>query len=101
MNNLKLAFRLLLRNPGFTVVAVLTLALGIAANTAVFSFVNATLLRPLPFPEPERLVMVWENNLGNGWPISSVAPPMLGEWRKQSTVFVGLAAGIWGGNSFI
>jgi len=93
MNDLKFAFRQLLKNPGFTVVAVLTLALGIGANTAIFSFVNAILLRPLPYKEPERLVMVWENNFGNGSPISSVGPPMLGEWRRHSTVFEGLAGG--------
>mgnify|MGYP001613248887 CR=1 FL=1 len=63
MNDLKFAFRQLLKNPGFTAVAVLTLALGIGANTAIFSFVNAILLRPLPFKEPERLVMVFETFL--------------------------------------
>src|SRR5438552_3208518 len=100
INDLRYAFRQLFKNPGFTAVAVLTLALGIGANTAMFSFVNAILLRPLPYPEPERLVMVWENNLGNGWPISSVGPPMLGEWRRQCTVFEGLAAR-QGRNSYI
>ena len=65
MNDLKFAFRQLLKNPGFTAVAVLTLALGIGANTAIFSVVNAILLRPLPFKDPERLVMVFETFVKN------------------------------------
>ena len=58
-NDLRYAFRQLLRNPGFAVVAVLTLALGIGATTAVFSVVYAVVLRPMPFPESERLVALW------------------------------------------
>src|SRR5437764_11413155 len=59
MNDLKFAFRQLLKNPCFTAVAVLTLALGIGANTAIFSVVYAVVLRPLPFPDSERLVTIW------------------------------------------
>jgi len=92
MTDLRHAVRILAKNPGFTVVAVLTLAIGIGANTAIFSFVNAILLRPLPFKEPGRLVMVFENHPVNGWFKNSVGAPVLGEWRKQSTVFEGLAA---------
>src|SRR5438552_2209709 len=66
MNDLKFAFRQLLKNPGFTAVAVLTLALGIGANTAVFSAINATLLRPFPSENPERLIILQARNAGGG-----------------------------------
>src|SRR5213594_2001813 len=92
MNDLKFAFRQLLKNPGFTAVAVLTLALGIGANTAIFSFVNAILLRPLPYKDADRLVIVYENYPDNGWFNNAVAAPLLDVWRKQSTVFEGLGA---------
>ena len=61
MNDLRFAFRQLLRNPGFTAVAVLTLALGIGANTAIFSVFKALVLEPLPYPDPLRLVHVWKS----------------------------------------
>ena len=97
MIDLRHAVRILAKSPGFAVVAVLTLALGIGANTAIFSFVNAILLRPLPYPDSERLVMVFENHPVNGWFKSSVGAPVLGEWRRQTTHFEGLAARGWGG----
>jgi hypothetical protein len=82
--------RMLRRKPGFTAVAVLTLALGIGANSAIFSVVNAVLLRPLPYPEPERLVSVYESLPQGG--TGSVSVPNLIYWRAQSDVFTGIAA---------
>src|SRR5438046_10119193 len=66
MNDLKLAFRQFGNSPGFTLIAVLTLALGIGANTAIFSVVEGVLMRPLPFPHPERLVRIYEALDENG-----------------------------------
>lgn len=92
MNDLKFAFRQLLKNPGFTAVAVLTLSLGIGANTAIFSFVYTILLKPLPYPKPDRLVQLFENNAVNGWHKNAIGAPVIAEWRKQATVFEGIAA---------
>jgi putative ABC transport system permease protein len=92
MNDLKLAIRRLSKTPGFTAVAVPTLALGIGATTAIFSFVNAILLRPLPYRDPDRLVMVFESHATDGGSQLQVAAPMLERWRQQSGVFEGLAA---------
>ena len=87
MNDLKFAFRQLLKNPGFTAIAVLTLALGIGANTALFSVVNGVLLRPLPFREQERLVTLWECSLAQGIEQQTVSPPTFADWQAQATVF--------------
>src|SRR6266511_2505361 len=72
--------RMLRKNPGFTTVALVTLALGIGANTAIFSFVNAILLRPLPYQDADRLVMIYENYRANGWLKNAVAAPLLEIW---------------------
>jgi putative ABC transport system permease protein len=92
MNDLKYAFRQFRKHPGFTAVAVLTLGFGIGANTAMFSFVNAILLRGLPYAKAERLMMVFENHVTNGWSKVDIEAPVLEEWRRQNTVFEGLGA---------
>src|SRR2546425_4662245 len=94
MHDLKFACRQLLKNPGFTVVAVLTLALGIGANTAIFSVVHAVLLRPLPYPESDRLV--WLSERGPNFPTMSISYPNFADWRAQQTVFDYLGVYNWG-----
>src|SRR3954466_11523201 len=88
MNDLRFAFRQLRKSPGFTVIAVLTLALGIGDNSAIFSVVNHVLLRPLPYPHSERLVYL--NEIGNGVE-TSIALPDYVDWRKDSKSFEHLA----------
>src|SRR5882762_11387346 len=83
--------RSLLKRPGFTAIALLALALGIGANTAIFSLVNAVLLQPLPFAEPDRLVWVW-GNISNGGNRASVSPLDFLDYRKQNTTFEEFAA---------
>src|SRR5262245_7136473 len=84
--DLRYGARMLWKKPGFTLVAIITLALGIGANTAIFSAVDALLLRPLPFPDPERLVMIWENDTQEGNSRNPVAPANFVDWRKQNDV---------------
>ncbi len=82
--------RSLLKTPGFTALAVVMLALGIGANTAIFSVVNTVLLRPLPFENQERLVMMWEEESDN--PLIEVSYPNFRDWREQSQLFEDMAA---------
>jgi putative ABC transport system permease protein len=84
--------RLLARAPGFTVVAVLTLALGIGANTAIFSVTYAILLKPLPYTQPDQITLITENNLSRGWASFSVSPANFLDWRAQASSFSSLAA---------
>ncbi|HEU4585094.1 MAG TPA: ABC transporter permease [Gemmatimonadaceae bacterium] len=89
LKDFRLALRRLRRTPGFTLVAVLTLALGIGANTAIFSVVNAALLRPLPYPDAGRIVQLYSTRDGG---LSTVSPPDFTDWREQAGVFQGVAA---------
>jgi hypothetical protein len=94
--DLRYGARMLMKKPGFTVVAILTLSLGIGANTAIFSVVNAVLLRPLPFKEPERLVMVWNRGAeAAGGDRTPLAVADLLDWRAQSRSFEEIGAFRW------
>src|SRR5918912_4062298 len=88
--DLHYAVRMLAKHPGFTAAAVLTLALGIGANTAIFSVVNAVLLRPLPFAEPERLVWLWDTQ--PQLPTAPTSLPDFLDWKGQNQSFEHLAA---------
>ena len=92
--------RLLAKNPGFTVIAILTLALGIGASTAIFSVVNSVLLRPLPFPEPDQLVRVWEANPKRGYVRNVVNPLNFLDWHEQNRSFGPMAAVAGGSANF-
>ncbi len=87
--NLHFGLRLLRKNPGFTIIAVLALALGIGANTAIFSVVYATLLAPLPYHQPDRIVMVWSFVGGSR---NGVAAGDFLDWKRQNTTFESIAA---------
>ena len=84
LRDIKIGIRSLLKQPVFTVVAVVTLALGLGANTAIFSFVNAFLLRPLPFSEPHRLVALGEVNPEKRRNLVTASPLNIEDWQKQS-----------------
>jgi predicted permease len=90
--DVRFAIRTLRASPGFTIVALTMLALGIGANTAIFSVVTAVLLRPLPFPEPQRLVFLWENFSAVGGPLRAEASPGdYAEWRRRNHSFADVA----------
>ena len=88
--DLRYGARMLLKHPGVSAIAIITLALGIGANTAIFSIVDTVMLRPLPYRNPDRLVSLWENVPGHGrW---RVTPANFLDWKKQNTVFEDVSA---------
>src|SRR5205085_5101158 len=97
LQDLRYGTRMLIKRPGFTFVAVIALALGIGANTAIFSVINAVLIKPLPFAEPERLVNLWETRPQRGIMQNPASYPDFIDWRDQSDVFEYVAAHNAGG----
>ena len=87
LQDIRYGVRMLLKRPSFTFIAIIALALGIGANTAIFSVVNAVLLRPLPFAQAERLMNVWETNPQRGQTRAAVSYPDFADWREQNHVF--------------
>lgn len=92
LQDLRYGARLLLRSPGFAIVAVAALAIGIGANTAIFSVINSLLIRPLPYPQAEQLVVVWEHNLPRNRQSNVVSPGNFIHWREMNGAFEDLAA---------
>ncbi len=92
--DVRFASRMLLKSPGFTLVVILALAIGIGANSAIFSVIDAVLLRPLPYPEPERLVKIWMRFTGIGMPKDQnwVSAPEFIDLRDQNKSFSHIAA---------
>jgi putative ABC transport system permease protein len=90
--DLRYGFRLLRQSPGFTTIAILALALGIGANTSIFSTLDAVLLRPLPYADPDRVVMVWEDASSIGFAHNTPAPANYFDWREQNHGFTDIAA---------
>ena len=87
LQDFRYSLRLLWKNPAFTTIAVLAIALGIGANTALFSVVNSVILQPLPFTNPDRLAMVWESRPARGQMGNVVSAGNFLDWRTRNTVF--------------
>ena len=96
--DIRFAVRMLLKQPGFSLIAIITLALGIGANTAIFSVINAVLLRPLPYADPDRLVYLKAKNDERGIASSNISPPDFLDLRNQSQTFERVAAIVYGGS---
>src|SRR5688500_10689564 len=92
MHDLRYSLRMLRKHPGFSLTVIVTLALGIGANTTIFSVVNAVLMEPLPYTEPDRLVRLWESNPAQARTEAAVSVPNFQDWQSQQSVFEQLAA---------
>ena len=92
LQDVKYGVRMLVKSPGFTLVAVIALALGIGANTAIFTVVNAVLIRSLPYRSPDRLVVVWEKNRNRGRDQNVISPANYLDWQDRNSVFESMAA---------
>src|ERR671912_84343 len=92
LQDLRYGLRVLLKRPGFTLVTVLTLAVGVGATTAIFSVVNGTLLRPLPYRDAERVMTLWQNDLKAGKDHDDASPANFADWRERSESFEEMAA---------
>src|SRR4249920_1247731 len=90
--DLRYGLRSLVRNPGFSAVAILALALGIGPNSAIFTVVNAVLLKPLPMPEPDRVMMVWQTLLKSGFDQLPATGADYLDWKQQSQSFENMSA---------
>jgi putative ABC transport system permease protein len=99
LQDIRYGLRMLLKTPSFSIVATIALALGIGANTAIFSVVNAVLLRPLPFTNSDQLMMVWETDATRGQVRGTASYPNFADWRDQNHVFERIAS--YHGNDFI
>lgn len=92
LQDVRYGLRMLLKYPGFALTVMITLGLGIGANATIFSVINAVLLEPLPYKEPDRLIRLWETNPGGGLAEVSVSVPNFQDWQKEQSVFEQLAA---------
>lgn len=92
LQDIRFSIRMLLKKPGFTVIAVIALALGIGANSAIFSVINAVLLRPLPYKAPEQLVWIWETNPTSDIKQEPASPPNFADWKSQNQSFDSMTA---------
>lgn len=95
LQDFRYGLRLMARRPGFAAVAVATLALGIGTTTAIFAVADRVLLRPVPYPDPERLAVIWETSPNIPLPVMYASPPNLHEWQHRSRSFEAMGGFQW------